>query len=100
MKVTATTLPRRSRSDRRAPSCVVSVKSGASPILDRRASPLGSWPPALAVNAHVASARSTAGYRALSRPTLSFQLPLQLVEEAPVGALSDELLGSGPDHSG
>ena len=44
MNVTATTFPRRSRRDMRAPSCVVSVKSGAGPILDRRASGFGAWP--------------------------------------------------------
>src|SRR2546428_4540797 len=32
-------------------------------------------------------------------PTLSLQLLLQLVEKTPVGALSDELLGTALDHA-
>ena len=38
MKVTATTLPRKSRSATGAPSCEVSAKSGAGPIFGRRSS--------------------------------------------------------------
>src|SRR5213592_98580 len=99
MKVTATTLPRRSLRARRAPSWVVSVNSGAGPIRDRRASPLGSWPPAVVGEAHVASARSAARDRGLSRPTLALQLLLQLVEKSPVGTVGDDLFGIGPDDA-
>src|SRR5437762_2140293 len=44
MNVTATTLPRRSRRDSRASSCVVSVNGAAGPILERCWAPLASWP--------------------------------------------------------
>src|SRR5262249_15831066 len=33
-------------------------------------------------------------------PPLPLQLLFQLIEEAPVGALGDELLGAGLDHTG
>src|SRR5437667_1588663 len=100
MKVTATTLPRRSLRARRAPPWVVSVKAGAGPILDRRASPLASWPPTLVGKAHVARARSAARYRGLGRPTLAFQLLLRLVEESPVRAFGDQLLWAALHHPG
>src|SRR3989338_5066580 len=98
MKVTAMTLPRRSRSASRAPSWVVSVNSGAGPILDRRALPVASWPGALTGHAGAASATSRTKAQMVRRFTLSLQLLLQLVEEPPVGALGDDFLGRALDH--
>ena len=43
MKVTATTFPRRSPSDRRPPSVLVSVNSGAGPIFDSRPPSFALW---------------------------------------------------------
>src|SRR5438132_2022393 len=101
MKVIATTLPRRSPSASRAPSWVVRAKAGAGPIFESRASAFASSPGAGADHAKVASTTSIATLRrTFERLTLSLQLLLQLVEEAPVGALGEDLLWIGPDHPG
>src|ERR1041384_3194985 len=98
MKVTATTLPRRSRSESRARAGVVSLNSGAGPIFERRSLPLASWPAAGADELSPPSARSTAAQIA-RRPTLPLQLPLELVQKAPVRALADDLLRARLDHA-
>src|SRR5689334_18933331 len=107
MNVTTTTLPRRSRSDSGSPFCAVRVKPGAGPILGRRASLPGLWDSDGAGHAITATARATraarlfvfrgpvirggAATRSLSRPAIRdgsrLDLLLQLVQEAPVGAL-------------
>src|SRR3990172_4629981 len=99
MKVTATTLPRRSRSARSLPSWVVSVNSGAGPIFDRRASPFVSWACAGTGRPATASTPRIIASDPIRRLTLSLQLLLQLVEEAPVGDLGDDLLGIRLDHA-
>src|SRR4030095_9190120 len=70
MKVTATTLPRRSPRASRSPSAVVSANGGAAPLVGRP----------------------------VSRRVAALEFLLQLVEEAPVGALGKDLLGTGLDH--
>src|SRR5215467_4817485 len=92
MNVTATTLPRRSRSDSRALSCVVSVNSGAGPIFDSRVSAFASWPTASWAQPTAASPASMATRHARRQPMLALQLLLELVEEAPVGTLGEDLL--------
>src|SRR5712691_5492644 len=98
MNVMATTFPRRSLSESRASSWVVSVNSGAGPIFARRGSPLTSSPATRAAAAHTARATSAA-VQSLGRLTLALQLLLQLGEEPPVGALSDDLLGARLDQA-
>src|SRR5262245_58206109 len=116
MKVTATTLPRRSLRASGPPSVLVSVKSGAGPIFDSR-------PPSLAwcatpMTGHrrstravivAAALRETAGRchppplqeggeLLISFPPLRSMpsLPLQFVDESPLGPLG--LLGRLLDH--
>src|SRR5215470_2662708 len=98
MNVTATTLPRRSRSESRALSCVVNVNSGAGPIFDSDAS--ASWPPAGPTSPTVANTTSMATHDARGPPMLPLQLLLELVEDAPVRALRDDLLRARLDHPG
>src|SRR6266513_1087901 len=99
MNVTATTLPRRSRSDSRASSCVVSVNAAAGPILERCCAPLvASWPGAGPGAASVASATRRTTSRTAVRLTSAFQLLLELIDEPPVGAVRDDLLGARLDH--
>src|SRR2546426_149157 len=74
MKVTATTFPRKSRSERLPPSWVVSVNSGAGPIFARRAAPLASWPVTRAAATHIARTASAATLQSLRRLTLAMQL--------------------------
>src|SRR5438132_7968469 len=117
MNVTATTFPRRSRRDMRAPSCVVSVKSGAGPILDRRASGFGAWPnpgagqaPSPMRRLAITDARvgpfrlrlpgACAGVRPRAHPSLAFQLFPELVEKPPVGAVGNQLLWAALHHPG
>src|SRR5437016_12182295 len=86
MNVTATTFPRRSRRDIRAPSCVVSVNTGAGPILGRPLVPPAAWPTSGAAQPLARSRTTIVRHhpRRLFTPTL--QLLLELVEEAPVAA--------------
>src|SRR5438874_12255691 len=98
MNVTATTLPRRARSDSRASSCVVSVNGAAGPILERCCAPLASWPGAGPGAASVASATRRTTSRTAVRLTSAFQLLLELIDEPPVGAVRDDLLGARLDH--
>src|SRR5436190_7898475 len=98
MNVTATILPRRSRRDSRASSCVVSVNGAAGPVLERCWAPLASWPGARPGAASVASATRRTTYRTASRLTSALQLLLELVDEPPVGAVRDDLLGARLDH--
>src|SRR5438552_1232199 len=99
MNVTARILPRRSRRDSRASSCVVSVNGAAGPILERCWAPLASWPGARPGAASVASATRRTTYRTASRLTSALQLLLELVDEPPVGAVRDDLLGIRLDDS-
>src|SRR6266581_2969579 len=108
MKVTTTTLPRRSTKLTRAPSVGVSAKSGAGPIRESRASACAGWTPA-----GVPAPRSTAPISAIrnrecprrtsdlypSASLLYLQLLLQLVEGAPVRAPGENLLRACLDHS-
>src|SRR5262249_38814084 len=97
MNVMATTLPRRSWSESRLLSCVVSVNSAAGPMWGRESAPArNATPPAQssATMTHVRPARRSPGL------TLPFQLLLELVEKPPVGALRDDLLRAGFDHPG
>src|SRR5215813_1956685 len=118
MKVTATTLPRRSLRASRAPSCVVRLNAGAGPIFGR--SPLlpAAWLSESASQPTTASVRRlipghllhmctlspsmSAASSPLPRfaPFLSLHLLLQLVEETPLGALGDDLLWARRDHPG
>src|SRR5215467_9955848 len=121
MNVTATTFPRRSLSDSFTLSCVVSVNSGAGPIFDSRASAFTSWPVAGPTPPTAATAANMATHHARRRPISqyatccasmrldfsrpfhstisSLQLPFELVEDSPVRALRDQLLGVGLDHA-
>src|SRR5215472_16676554 len=99
MNVTATTLPRRSRSESRALSYVVNVNSGAGPIFDSGASAFASWPVAGPTPSTTATAANMATHQARRRPMLALQLLPQLIEDSPVRALRDELLGVGLDHA-
>src|SRR5262245_22709864 len=100
MNVAATTLPRRSLSDSRALSCLVNVNSGAGPILDSCASAFASWPPAGPTPPTATSTTSMATHDARGPPMLPLQLLLELVEDAPVRALRDDLLRARLDHPG
>ena len=60
MKVSATTLPRKSASATGLPSCEVSVKGGAGPITGSRLSPPVSCAIDNAGNANIANAKTTA----------------------------------------
>ena len=86
MNVMATTLPRKSRSDTRSPSCDVSVKSGAGPIIGRRSF-------VLRVMRMRRPRHSSANSSSMQRPASGscLQLALELVEEAPVRAVGDDL---------
>src|SRR5215467_8517586 len=121
MNVTATTFPRRSRSESRALSCVVNVNSGAGPIFDNCASAFASGLVAGLAQPTATSAATMAIHHArrlpisqyatpcasmrleFSRPfhstISSLQLPFELIEDSPVRALRDELLGVGLDHA-
>src|SRR5215813_1117133 len=92
MNVTATTLPRRSRSESRALFCVVNVNSGAGPIFDSCASAFASCPVAALAQPAAASAATIATHHARRQPMLALQLLLELVDEAPIGVLGEELL--------
>src|SRR6266540_3470283 len=107
MKVTTTTLPRRSVKPTRAPFCTVRAKSGAGPMRARRALVFSGWastdalPPKSAAQISAIRKREcprrTSGlYRCAAR--LCLQLLLQLVEGAPVGAPGENLLGARLDH--
>src|SRR5262249_21106811 len=117
MKVTATTLPRRSLRASRAPSCVVRLNAGAGPIFGRSALSPTAWLSESASQLTSASVmRLIPGHlfhmctlpppmpaapSPLPRfaPFLSLHLLLQLVEEAPVGALGDDLLRGRLQHA-
>src|SRR5262249_15173155 len=115
MKVTATTFPRSSLRESRWPSWVVKLTSGAGPILGKLSCSPVAW---LRVGA---SQLTTASIMSIPMPhpcrpytplpshlgcfspvprsphplsTLSLHLLLQLLEETPVGALGDDLLGA------
>src|SRR5215813_8833396 len=98
MNVTATTLPRRSRSESRALSCVVNVNSGAGPIFDSRASAFASWPAARPTTPTAATTANMATHHARRRPMLALQLLLELVNKPPIGALSEERLRAALDE--
>src|SRR5262245_5340261 len=108
MKVTATTLPCSSCRESRWPSCVVRVNSGAGPIRGRpsrapAASPgVGnSQPPAvrtMSMPTHHLGRMCTSTFSYPGRVPLLLQFLFQLVEEAPVGALGDDLLRTALDH--
>src|SRR5215467_3343969 len=100
MNVTATTLPRRPRSESRALSCVVSVNSGAGPIFDRCTSAFASCPVAGPTPPTAASTTGMAIHHARGPPMLPLQLLLELVEEPPVGAVGEDLLRARFDHPG
>src|SRR6478735_7403623 len=98
MKVTITTLPLVSASENGAPVSRVRVKAGAGPIVGRRSPDCASASP---------GASSTDAKRRMqdrrSRPAAStsgFQLFLQLVEHAPVGAAGEDLVGHLVDQAG
>src|SRR5215467_1519357 len=123
MKVNATTLPRNEASDTAAPSCEVRVKFGAGPITGSRLSPPASCACTNAEKTISADARTTAwlitpppwkslplpacGERAgvrvaftLMKTGLSrLQLAFELVEEAPVRAIGDDLLRARLDKA-
>src|SRR5712692_898407 len=88
MNVSTTTLPRRSPSESRRSSCAVSVNAGASPMVGN-ASPFG------AASTPADASVTIAAMRTARRITLTLQLLSELVEEAPVGALRDDLLRAG-----
>src|SRR6185436_9782182 len=93
MKVTATTLPRRSARASGAPSAVVSANAGAVPMVGRRASRPGWCASAGAVATTTsASAAITRSPRTIVFPSSALQLFLELVEDAPVGAVGENLL--------
>src|SRR5215475_420757 len=118
MKVTATTLPRRSLRESRAPSCVVRLNAGAGPIFGRSPLSPAGWLGESASQPATASVMRLipgplfhictlpppmpAASSPLSRfaPFLPLHLLLQRVEEAPVGALGDDLLGGTLDQPG
>src|SRR5262252_3962903 len=100
MKVTATTLPRSSRSESRALSCVVSVNSGAGPIFDSRASAFASWAVAGPTSPTATTVANMAKHHARHRPILALQLPLELVGESPVSVLRNEPLRAALQESG
>src|SRR2546427_337718 len=97
MKVTATTFPWSWISETRPLSWDVRVNGGAGPIIVRPAVPAIAWTGTRVITAAPIRAIKPHAGRAL---TLTFQLPLQLVQEAPVGALRDDLLWAGFDHPG
>src|SRR5438132_6776517 len=97
MKVTAITCPWSWVSETRLLSWDVRVNGGAGPIIASRAVPAMAGTGTRASTAAAIRAIRPAAGRTL---TLTFQLSLQLVEEAPVGALCDDLLGAGLDHPG
>src|SRR5215470_8926628 len=92
MNVTATTLPRRSLSESRVLSCVVSVNSGAGPIFDSCASAFASCPVAGPTPPTAASTTGMAIHHARGPTMLPLQLLLELVEEPPVSAVGEDLL--------
>src|SRR5215471_6731829 len=100
MNVTATTFPRRSLSDSRELSCVVSVKSGAGPIFDSRASDFAACPVAGMDQPTAMSAAMATTHRARPAPMLALQLLPELVDKPPVGALGNGLFGTRLDHPG
>src|SRR6266567_6218406 len=97
MNVTASTLPRRSVSDRREPASVVSVNSGAGPTTGNRAFPFVAC----------ADADEEANSKATRSPSqrnhrprmLDLEFLLQLFEEAPVGPGLEQLLRRRLDHA-
>src|SRR5437870_13461708 len=97
MKVTATTFPWSWISETRPLSWDVRVNGGAGPIIARPPVPAIAWTGApVSTAAPIRGIRPRAG-RTL---TLALHLPLQLVQEAPVGALRDVRLWSGADYLG
>src|SRR5712664_1194979 len=108
MKVTTTTLPRRSAKPTRAPSCTVRAKSGAGPMRESRALVFSGWASAGALPPRSAAPTSAIRNRECPRRTsglhqgaarLCLQLLLQLVEGAPVCAPGEKLLRARLDHS-
>src|SRR5215470_2789245 len=101
MKVTATTLPRRSARASRRPSCAVRTKSGAGPIRDSRASPLAGC--AAVWVAPVPSRRAASNAAPVLIVTAErsrFELLPKLPEDAPVRPIGDELLRVRRDEAG
>src|SRR5258707_13137312 len=119
MKASATTLPRRSASAVRMPSCEVNAKGGAGPITGSRLSPTASCAGSNVGNSDTANARTSAmppltlplrgslplparGEREGVRGTFNLvktslshlQLAFELVEEAPIGVVGDDLVRS------
>src|SRR5205823_529310 len=80
------------------PSWVVSAKSGAGPIFERRASALASWPATCDATAPNARAASAAILQRREQCMLTLQLLLQLVEKPPVGAVGNQLLWAALHH--
>src|SRR5437870_2788815 len=97
MNVTASTLPRRSASDRREPASVVSVNSGAGPTTGSRAFSLVACAHADREN-DSSTAKKVAPRRSLLG-ILALHLLLELIEEAPVGAGREQLLRRRLDHA-
>src|SRR6266481_2727315 len=107
MKVTTTTLPRRSAKPTRAPSRRVRSKSGAGPIRESRALAFAGWAPTGAPPSRsappISAIRNCEYPRRTSdlhrgRRRLCLQLLLQLVEGAPIGASGEDLLRARLDH--
>src|SRR5215471_1477735 len=99
MNVTATTFPRRSLSDSLELSCVVSVKSGAGPIFDSRASDFAACPVAGMDQPTAMSAAMATTHRARPAPMLALQLLPELVDKPPIGVLGKELLRVARDET-
>src|ERR1700687_1555862 len=107
MKVTTTTLPRRSAKPTRAPSCIVRAKSGAGPSRESRASAFAGWAPTgvppprsatpiSAIRNRECPRRTSGLHRGAAR--LCLQLLLQLVDGAPVGPPGENRLRARLDH--
>src|SRR5690242_1564879 len=108
MKVTATTLPRKSVSATDLPSCEVKVKGGAGPMTGKGRSPTAECGGANTGIDSSTSPRTRAMRRGLPRPARGervgvrginriaaqrsrLQLALELVQETPIGVFGDDL---------
>src|SRR6266446_6963105 len=97
MKVTATTFPCRCVNESCLLSWEVRMNGGAGPIIASPALPADAWTGARASQAAPIRAIRRHAVRTV---TLVLQLPFQLIQEAPVGALGHDLLWAGFDHPG
>src|ERR1700730_16464397 len=97
MKATAITLPRKSARLTGAPSCEVNVNSGAGAIFG-------------SCNSENASSRESCRATSITDASITsvkkngdrmsaLQLALELVEESPIRAVSNDLVGIGLDHA-